>query len=315
MATRDIQNRHTFCRFLETIIQNFDPRSENPNVEMGGNLTTNEFQGQSDYSSQKLGIGDLQVDMAENLELMKATVKFFDDTEYSADPSTASFLSSGGNFVAIDTSNVTNMSQISIDSSTPGQYIITAFPTTSGSTVTTTAVDNLKSAMAQIGILPPEDYSENSSNGNIRVEIKIQAKELGAEFSAPSGGDFTLIVNPVASKPTVVDSNSGTRSGLEDTLTKISEGLTFTVDDLDGSESIVAVNVSGVSAGFAIVDASNNAIGVSDGAGTVTLSNLELVSGQSNQYKLSSDVYLRAPNDLSGNVSLTVSAIAKENNS
>ena len=65
---------------ITTIIQNFEPRSENPNVEMGGNLTTNEFQGQSDYSSQKLGIGDLQVDMAENLELMRATVKFFDDT-------------------------------------------------------------------------------------------------------------------------------------------------------------------------------------------------------------------------------------------
>ena len=70
-----------------------------------------------------------------------------------------------------------------------------------------------------------------------------------------------------------------------------------------------------LSAGFAIVDVDNNAIGVSDGAGTVTLTNLELVSGQSNQYKLSSDVYLRAPNDLSGNVSLTVSSIAKENNS
>ena len=34
---------------------------------MGGNLTTTEYQGQSDYNSQKLGIGDLQVDMAENL--------------------------------------------------------------------------------------------------------------------------------------------------------------------------------------------------------------------------------------------------------
>ena len=61
---------------ISTIVQNFDPRSENPNVEMGGNLTTTEYQGQSDYNSQKLGIGDLQVDMAENLELMKATVKF-----------------------------------------------------------------------------------------------------------------------------------------------------------------------------------------------------------------------------------------------
>ena len=25
-------------------IQNFDPRSEDPNVELGGNLTTNEYQ-------------------------------------------------------------------------------------------------------------------------------------------------------------------------------------------------------------------------------------------------------------------------------
>ena len=40
-----------------------------------------------------------------------------------------------------------------------------------------------------------------------------------------------------------------------------------------------------------------------------------MVSGTTNQYELSSDVYLRAPNDESGNISLSISAIAKENNS
>ena len=299
-----------------TKIQNFDPRSEDPNVELGGNLTTNEYQGQSDYVSQKLGIGDLQVDQADSLEKMRATIKFYNNTEFESDPATATLISSAGNYVTLDTSSVPDnlISNLTIDNSTPGQFIIDVTPTTSGGVVTTSSVDNLKTIMSNLGVLPPEDYSTNSGD-DIRVEIQIQAKEPGAEFSAPSGGDFTLIVNPVASKPTVTDANSGTRAGLEDTLTKISEGITFTVDDLDGSETIVAVNISGVSAGYALVDSSNNAIGVSDGAGTVTLTNISLVSGTTNQYELSSDVYLRAPNDESGNISLSVSAIAKENNS
>ena len=52
----------------------FEPRSEDPNVELGGNLTTNEYQGENGYISQKLGIGDLQVDQADNLEMMRATI-------------------------------------------------------------------------------------------------------------------------------------------------------------------------------------------------------------------------------------------------
>ena len=302
---------------ISTIVQNFDPRSENPNVEMGGNLTTTEYQGQSDYNSQKLGIGDLQVDMAENLELMKATVKFFDDTEYSSDPATASFLNSGGNYVTIDTSGVTNMSQISIDSSTPGQYIITAFPTTSGSTVTTTAVDNLKSAMAQIGILPPEDYSENSSNGNIRVEIKIQSKEIGANISDPDGGDFTLTVSPVAKMPTLTDSNSLSRNGVEDNVTKISDGLVFSTNDVDGSESIVAVTISNVPTGFALVNGSGVAVGISDGAGSITLTDIIPVAGQSTEinYQLNGDIFLRAPNNYNGSLTLGITSTSKEANS
>ena len=78
-----------------TRIQNFDPRSEDPNVELGGNLTTNEYQGQSDYVSQKLGIGDLQVDQADSLEMM-SYIKFFTNSD-PFDASTATLLSSAGN--------------------------------------------------------------------------------------------------------------------------------------------------------------------------------------------------------------------------
>ena len=64
----------------------FEPRSEDPNVELGGNLTTNEYQGENGYISQKLGIGDLQVDQADTLEMMRATIKFCNNTEFEADP-------------------------------------------------------------------------------------------------------------------------------------------------------------------------------------------------------------------------------------
>ena len=196
--------------------------------------------------------------------------------------------------MTIDTSGVSNMSQISIDSSTPGQYIVTAYPTTSGSTVTTTAVDNLKSAMAQIGILPPEDYSENSSNGNIRVEIKIQSKEIGnCNISDPDGGDFTLTVSPVAKMPNLTDANSLSRNGVEDNVTKISDGLIFSTNDADGSESIVAVTISNVQTGFALVDSSGEAVGISDGAGSITLTDIIPVAGQSTEinYQLNGDIF------------------------
>ena len=115
-----------------TKIQNFDPRSEDPNVELGGNLTTNEYQGQSDYVSQKLGIGDLQVDQADSLEKMRATIKFFNNSEFEFDPATATLISSAGNYVTLDISSVPNnlISNLTIDNSTPGQFIIDVTPTT-----------------------------------------------------------------------------------------------------------------------------------------------------------------------------------------
>ena len=76
----------------------------------------------------------------------------------------------------------------------------------------------------------------------------------------------------------------------------------------------MAVNVSGVLPGYALVDVNNNAIGVSDGAGTVTLTNVQQIAGTTN-FEFSSDVFLRSPNDQSGSLDLTISAISKEENS
>ena len=147
--------------------------------------------------------------------------------------------------------------------------------------------------------MPPEDYSENSSNGNIRVEIKIQSKEIGANISDPDGGDFTLTVSPVAKMPTLTDSNSLSRNGVEDNVTKISDGLVFSTNDADGSESIVAVTISNVPTGFALVNGSGVAVGISDGAGSITLTDIIPVAGQSTEinYQLNGDIFLRAPNN------------------
>ena len=79
----------------------------------------------------------------------------------------------------------------------------------------------------------------------------------------------------------------------------------------DGSESIVAVNISGVLPGYALVDVNNNAIGVSDGAGTVTLTNVQQIAGTTN-FEFSSDVFLRSPNDQSGSLDLTITISKKK---
>ena len=84
----------------------FEPRSEDPNVELGGNLTTNEYQGENGYISQKLGIGDLQVDQADTLEMMRATIKFYNNTEFESDPTTATFIQSNGNYTTLDETSI-----------------------------------------------------------------------------------------------------------------------------------------------------------------------------------------------------------------
>ena len=227
--------------------------------------------------------------------MMRATIKFYNNSEFESDPTTATFIQSNGNYTTLDETSIPPnlLPNLVIDKSTPGQFIIDVTPTIVNNEVVSSSVDNLKTIMSNIGVLPPIDYSTNSGD-DIRVQIQVQAKEAGAEFSAPSGGDFTLIVNPVASQPTI-SGVQATISGLEDELPdpdntdsgiNISKGIVFNVNDADGSESIVAVNISGVLPGYALVDVNNNAIGVSDGAGTVTLTNVQQIDNNNLNFQV-----------------------------
>ena len=68
------------------------------------------------------------------------------------------------------TNQVNLLSNLTIDNSTPGEFVIDVTPTLSSGVVSTSSVDNLKTIMSNIGVLPPEDYSTNSGS-DIRVDI------------------------------------------------------------------------------------------------------------------------------------------------
>ena len=106
--------------------------------------------------------------------------------------------------------------------------------------------------------------------------------------------------------PTLSDTNSLSRNGVEDNVTKISDGLVFSTDDADGSETIVAVTISNVPTGFALVNGSGVAVGISDGAGSITLTDIIPVAGQSTEinYHLNGDIFLRPPNNYNGSLTL-----------
>ena len=95
---------------------------------------------------------------------------------------------------------------------------------------------------------------------------------------------MNVSVTPVAGTPSVASSAGSARTGSEDQLVEIGNGLTFSTDDIDGSEAIVAVTISNVPDGFVVVDSSNAAIGVSDGAGSVTLTNLTATNVDGTEY-------------------------------
>ena len=128
-----------------------------------------------------------------------------------------------------------------------------------------------------------------------------------------------MSVTPVAGTPSVASSAGSARTGSEDQLVETSgNDLTFSTDDIDGSEAIVAVTISNVPDGFVVVDSSNAAIGVSDGAGSVTLTNLTATNADGTEYGFSSQVFLRAPANFNGdlpNGALQVEAVAKEDGS
>ena len=84
--------------------------------------------------------------------------------------------------------------------------------------------------------------------------------------------------------------------------------LSATVQDNDSSETIASVRISGLNdvGGLglvgSLVDGSGNSVGVSDGAGTTTLTLAEFQGA----------VYFRPPADYNGAVSLSVVAVSQE---
>ena len=112
----------------------------------------------------------MQVDQADSLELMKATVTF---TNADGDA-----LVSKGNYVTLDETGVADMKAsgaVEINMTSPGTYEFIGRPADGAN-----AAVNLQSAMAKIGVVPPQDYSSSTSaNSDITVGIQIQAKEVG----------------------------------------------------------------------------------------------------------------------------------------
>ena len=69
------------------------------------------------------------------------TIKFYNNTEFESDPASATLISSAGNYVTLDTSSVPDnlISNLTIDNSTPGQFIIDVTPTKTDGVVTTSS--------------------------------------------------------------------------------------------------------------------------------------------------------------------------------
>ena len=72
--------------------------------------------------------------------------------------------------------------------------------------------------------------------------------------------------------------------------------------------------MSNIPTGFALVDNSGNAVGISDGAGSITITDIIPVQGQSTEinYQLNGDIFLRAPNNYNGTLSFGITSTAKE---
>lgn len=105
------------------------------------------------------------------------------------------------------------------------------------------------------------------------------------------------IIPKVADAPAV---SAVAASGTEDSDTKLN--ITVATADRDGgSESITAISIGNVPAGFSFVDASGRAIGINNGGGVWSFTQGQLAN-----------LYLRQPHNYSGDLSLTVSATATE---
>ena len=108
----------------------------------------------------------------------------------------------------------------------------------------------------------------------------------------------------MAETPTVNILSSPNGDEDDHTTLKIDSSI-ISASSGDLSETISSYQISGLSVGgvnYSLVDVSGNAVGSSDGSGTTTITAAQFTSG----------VYLKAPSDMHGIVTLQVVAVSKD---
>lgn len=133
-------------------------------------------------------------------------------------------------------------------------------------------------------LTPVEDFSGT-------LNLFVTATE---DTGGVSNAVFDVDVIAVADTPDVAASDV---SGAEDTAIPL-EGLSAAVTDVDGSESLASITISGIPAG-AVLSIGGVALDITDGAADVTAVDLDSLS-------------ITPPPDFEGDFDLTLSAVAEE---
>ena len=168
-----------------------------------------------------------------------------------------------------------------------------------GSSIGSDLVADMTTLLSEVKLVPPEDYSGTST-----ITTSVTSKEKKQMKARQQLRSFNITVSPVAETPTVTINSPV--NGSEDSLQALKiDSSIITATSGDSSETISSYQISGLSVGgvnYSLVDVSGNAVGSSDGSGTTTITSAQFSSG----------VYLKAPSDMHGIVTLQVVAVSKD---
>ncbi|MGL4241962.1 MAG: Ig-like domain-containing protein, partial [Beijerinckiaceae bacterium] len=146
----------------------------------------------------------------------------------------------------------------------------------------------------RLRIVPPTHEAADLS-----LRLSVTSTEMATGESATVSNTFTVSFRPVADAPAVTV-GPGTFTAPEDNAVVLG-GLSVSLVDQDGSESLSRPTISGVPAGVVFTDASGNPVGVDLGGGVWSFTPAELAT-----------LRLVAPTHVSGVIDLVLSATATE---
>jgi hypothetical protein len=148
--------------------------------------------------------------------------------------------------------------------------------------------------------------SPENLSGTFAMNLEAIARETSnGDLSPVASLPFTVTIVDIPDQPNVV---TGTTTGLEDTTITFGTGITYSKDDLDGSETISEVVISGVAAGWAITYAAT-------GGGTVDTSTAGVwrIAGTEAGIRATLDTFrIRPPDDTDEDTTVQVSVTARD---